>query len=238
MDMPPNVEDIFREADPVSNEVPQLKTVRGLAVPQQGAEHPEAVSGVAAAEGGGGDRRWLYAAIAVVVVGVLVVVGVIYWFLLPAVGRLMAGPPSAPTALTAPVVAQTPVIPAAPQPSGNTPGAPQQPIVSVNPAPAATVAPPAASPPQTLRLDSDHDGLTDEEERALGTDPLNPDTDGDGLTDYDEVKVFGTDPLNPDTDGDGYKDGDEVAHGYNPKGPGKLLDFEGALKSNRGNGKR
>ena len=30
-------------------------------------------------------------------------------------------------------------------------------------------------------LDSDGDGLTDAEERALGTDPNNPDTDGDGL---------------------------------------------------------
>ena len=29
--------------------------------------------------------------------------------------------------------------------------------------------------------DSDCDGLTDDEEIALGTDPYNPDTDGDGL---------------------------------------------------------
>ncbi len=32
-------------------------------------------------------------------------------------------------------------------------------------------------------LDSDNDGLTDEQERLLGTDPLIPDTDGDGLID-------------------------------------------------------
>ena len=31
-------------------------------------------------------------------------------------------------------------------------------------------------------MDSDGDGLSDEEEEtAIGTDPLNPDTDGDGL---------------------------------------------------------
>lgn len=38
--------------------------------------------------------------------------------------------------------------------------------------------------------DSDHDGLTNDEERELGTDPLNPDTDGDGLLDGWEVGSF------------------------------------------------
>ncbi len=41
--------------------------------------------------------------------------------------------------------------------------------------------------------DSDGDGLSDERERALGTDPLDPDTDGDGASDGDEV-FLGTDP--------------------------------------------
>lgn len=74
-------------------------------------------------------------------------------------------------------------------------------------------------------LDSDGDGLSDEVERMLGTDPFNPDTDNDGLTDYEEVCIYGTDPLNPDTDGDGYLDGEEVAAGYNPLGPGRLLEI-------------
>lgn len=38
--------------------------------------------------------------------------------------------------------------------------------------------------------DSDHDGLTNEEEAKLGTDPNNPDTDGDGLLDGWEVNGF------------------------------------------------
>ena len=59
-------------------------------------------------------------------------------------------------------------------------------------------------------LDTDGDGLTDQEEAQLGTDPKNPDTDGDGLTDGEEVKVYKTDPLNPDTDYDALTDGDEV----------------------------
>lgn len=59
-------------------------------------------------------------------------------------------------------------------------------------------------------VDSDGDGLTDDEERELGTDPNNPDTDGDGLTDAEEVHVYNTNPLKKDTDGDGLSDGDEV----------------------------
>jgi len=39
---------------------------------------------------------------------------------------------------------------------------------------------------------------------------LDADTDGDGLTDYDEINLYGTNPNNPDTDGDGINDGDEV----------------------------
>lgn len=66
-------------------------------------------------------------------------------------------------------------------------------------------------------VDSDGDGLTDEEELRLGTDPRNPDTDGDKLTDGEEVKKYLTDPLNPDTDYDGLLDGAEVyEHKTNP----------------------
>ncbi len=74
--------------------------------------------------------------------------------------------------------------------------------------------------------DSDKDGLDDVREKELGTDPNNPDTDGDGLSDGDEVLIWKTNPLNPDTDGDGFKDGDEVKHGYNPLGPGKLFSSQ------------
>ncbi len=54
--------------------------------------------------------------------------------------------------------------------------------------------------------DADIDGLLDEQEAVLGTDPNNNDTDGDGLNDRLEVEVKGTDPLNADTDGDGISD--------------------------------
>ncbi|MEM7112080.1 MAG: protein kinase [Chloroflexota bacterium] len=58
--------------------------------------------------------------------------------------------------------------------------------------------------------DADEDGLTDSQETTLGTDPNNPDTDGDGLRDGDEALVHGSDPNKPDTDGDLFSDGDEV----------------------------
>jgi hypothetical protein len=41
----------------------------------------------------------------------------------------------------------------------------------------------------------DGDGLLDVEEAALGTDPLNRDTDGDGFGDGEEVLTLQTDPL-------------------------------------------
>lgn len=58
--------------------------------------------------------------------------------------------------------------------------------------------------------DYDKDGLSNSKEKEIGTDPRNPDTDGDGLNDGEEFHSYKTDPLNPDTDGDGLKDGDEV----------------------------
>ena len=46
-----------------------------------------------------------------------------------------------------------------------------------------------------LNADCDSDGLTNKEEKDLGTDPKNADTDGDGVLDGTEV-TDGTDPLN------------------------------------------
>jgi len=73
-------------------------------------------------------------------------------------------------------------------------------------------------------IDKDADGLDDNKELELGTDPNNWDSDLDELSDGDEVLVWKTDPLNSDTDGDKYKDGSEVKNGYNPNGPGKIFE--------------
>ncbi len=74
-----------------------------------------------------------------------------------------------------------------------------------------------------LSPDSDNDGYKDWYEINHGFSPLNPaplksdkvDSDNDGLSDYKEFE-FHANALNPDTDGDGYKDGDEIKAGYDP----------------------
>ncbi len=84
----------------------------------------------------------------------------------------------------------------------------------------------------TLPFDDDRDGLTNSEELAIGTDPRDPDTDDDGVSDGDEVKGYiydgydahaqyglhvDTDPLNADTDGDGLTDEQEILVGTHPR---------------------
>ena len=39
---------------------------------------------------------------------------------------------------------------------------------------------------------------------------MNPDTDGDGLGDFEEISIYSTNALDPDTDGDGILDGIEI----------------------------
>lgn len=58
--------------------------------------------------------------------------------------------------------------------------------------------------------DFDDDGLTNSREREIGSDPNNPDTDGDALKDGEEVFTYHTDPLKADSDGDTLTDYDEV----------------------------
>lgn len=64
--------------------------------------------------------------------------------------------------------------------------------------------------------DPDNDGLTNLQEFQHETDPHNPDSDSDGLSDGDEVHIYQTDPAQYDTDGDGFNDGWELRFGFNP----------------------
>lgn len=68
-----------------------------------------------------------------------------------------------------------------------------------------------------VEKDTDMDGLEDLAELDdHATDPNNPDSDGDGLSDGDEVNVHMTDPTDTDSDDDGYDDGREVDLGTDP----------------------
>jgi hypothetical protein len=90
--------------------------------------------------------------------------------------------------------------------------------------------------PDSTDSDDDNDGLTDDFERQLGTDPLNPDSDGDQSTDADELIPIPapptgtptpTDPKKDDTDGDGWTDGAERARGTSPHDPKSRPDQPG-----------
>jgi hypothetical protein len=126
--------------------------------------------------------------IAAVVVG-LMVVGLLYYR-----SRVLIPPPSSPA---------TPGISASPGPTTSASGGLSSPPGSQTPPVAATPQSqgianvPSAPPDFTNGLDSDKDGLTDPEEAAYGTDPHKADTDGDGYTDYQEVRVYGTNALDP-----------------------------------------
>jgi len=66
--------------------------------------------------------------------------------------------------------------------------------------------------------DYDGDGLSNDFEKGIGTDPRNADTDGDGLCDSEEIK-FETNPNYKDTNMDGKSDYGQIIEGpgCNPK---------------------
>ena len=101
-----------------------------------------------------------------------------------------------PTVLLPPVDAAPTAVAPTPEPA---------PVLE-EPTPVPTTAPVVSSESG----DIDGDGLSDVDEAAYGSDPLNRDYDADGLLDGEEVYVHGTDPLNNDSDGDGLLDGEEV----------------------------
>ncbi len=71
--------------------------------------------------------------------------------------------------------------------------------------------------PVVVAVDSDGDGITDQNEITLfHTSPFARDSDGDGIDDYSEVYHYHTDATKFDSDGDGLSDGREVQNNSNP----------------------
>ena len=76
---------------------------------------------------------------------------------------------------------------------------------------------------QLIVNDGHTDSLPDQVNLTVSAEPV-VDSDRDGLSDDDERRL-GTDPDKPDTDGDGYRDGDEVAAGTDPTDAGSTPGF-------------
>lgn len=55
--------------------------------------------------------------------------------------------------------------------------------------------------PVSSAVDTDHDGIPDSAEKVLGTDPMNPDTDGDGINDKQDANPVKVDVQFPPSTG-------------------------------------
>jgi len=85
--------------------------------------------------------------------------------------------------------------------------------------------------------DTDSDGVPDGVEATLGTNPDLIDTDGDGISDYDELNQDGNptnytigvdlDPTSVDTDNDGMWDNDELTAGTSPVNGDDVFEIDG-----------
>jgi len=72
--------------------------------------------------------------------------------------------------------------------------------------------------------DPDEDGLINMDEEFYGTLYNNPDSDGDGISDGDEVYLFGSNPNSQNTDNDEFLDNEEAYGVYAPDNPGADTD--------------
>jgi len=72
--------------------------------------------------------------------------------------------------------------------------------------------------PFAYKGDNSQDNST-QDATSTDADLKNKDTDGDGLSDWDELNVYKTSPYLEDSDSDGIKDGDEIKAGTDPNCP-------------------
>jgi len=116
-------------------------------------------------------------------------------------------------------------------PIANPVTAPLSSLIPQTAIPTPVAAPLPAPVPALGGPDTDRDGLSDALERRYGLDPLRADTDGDNLSDAQEMVTLGTDGRKADTDGDGLNDAFELAQGLDPRSPDSDADghMDGAL---------
>jgi uncharacterized delta-60 repeat protein len=91
----------------------------------------------------------------------------------------------------------------------------------------------------TPLADTDHDSIPDIYETGTGiyvsptdtgTSPTNSDSDGDGLTDGQEVNTYHTNPNIADTDGDGFSDSFEISTGFSPTSAASTPDALSSIR--------
>ncbi len=84
-------------------------------------------------------------------------------------------------------------------------------------------------------IDSDKDGIDEKTEKIYGSSDKKPDTDNDGLSDYEEIFYWFSDPRLVDTDGDGVTDLKAILNGRSPIGGEMLKEIpEGTYTYPRG----
>ncbi|MFH2064494.1 MAG: putative Ig domain-containing protein [Pseudomonadota bacterium] len=76
-------------------------------------------------------------------------------------------------------------------------------------------------------IDSDDDGINDGDELAVWGNNWNADNDNDGAINFHEAAIYGTDPNNPDSDDDKMPDGWELENGLNPAANDANGDLDG-----------
>ncbi|NIP32999.1 hypothetical protein GWN26_12060 [Candidatus Saccharibacteria bacterium] len=205
-------EDIFKDVEePAAPAGPTTGTPVGARPVLQAVEPgaPQAMPPVAPKSGGGLGKIILFFFIVIIILGIAGAATWYFW-IIPASSPL----PEVPILTDEEVVEpeEEPIIE-------------EEPAVEEEEEPEVTE--PEEEPEPTVPLDSDNDGLTDNQEEALGTDPNAADSDGDGLTDNEEINAWQTNPLSADSDADGFTDKEEIDNGYNPNGEGRLPGFPG-----------
>lgn len=78
--------------------------------------------------------------------------------------------------------------------------------------------------------------LTEQNEKILRErigESIHKDSDGDTVSDYDEINLYFTSPFSADSDNDAFPDGAEIQNGYNPLNPAKesLVKYESPKES-------
>ncbi|MFA6416657.1 MAG: hypothetical protein WCW61_00530 [Patescibacteria group bacterium] len=157
------------------------------------------------------DNKNKHQTVGIVIIGLgLVFVGVLVYLSY----RFIIKPAAQEPISAAPIVSSAPIVPEKTTPLVSTSTASSTAVVEIAPSVIEMIN------PETIESTSTASTTIEEIPLTIETPPL-LDTDVDGLSD-DEELALGTDAMLPDSDGDNYGDLSELGKGYNPTGKDKL----------------